>query len=74
MNSSVVFHQSDFRGLTFKCETVVNGSCVCAYPSSTPATCTLSGDDVLAYLDIGSISYGKWAAILISINIIYRVA
>ncbi|KAJ6488902.1 P-loop containing nucleoside triphosphate hydrolase protein, partial [Mycena sanguinolenta] len=64
---------SDLRGLTFSCEQV-NGSCVCAYPSSTPDTCTVSGQDVLDYLEIGSISYGKWAAILISITIIFRIA
>ncbi|KAF8877438.1 P-loop containing nucleoside triphosphate hydrolase protein [Infundibulicybe gibba] len=65
---------SDFRGLTFKCNTIINGACACAYPTSTPETCTVSGADVLKYLDIGSISYGKWAAILFSINIIYRIA
>ncbi|KAJ7742944.1 P-loop containing nucleoside triphosphate hydrolase protein [Mycena maculata] len=64
---------SDLRGLTFKCVTSVNGSCVCAYPSSTPETCTVSGVDVLDYLDIGHISYGKWAAILITITLIYRI-
>ncbi|KAF8956621.1 P-loop containing nucleoside triphosphate hydrolase protein [Flammula alnicola] len=65
---------SDLRGITFACATRANGECVCAYPSSTPATCTVSGADVLNYLDIGSISYGKWASILISILIIYRIA
>ncbi|KAJ7455553.1 P-loop containing nucleoside triphosphate hydrolase protein [Mycena latifolia] len=65
---------SDFRGLSFKCVTVVNGSCVCAYPSSTPETCTVSGADVLNYLDIGYISYGKWATIVIAITLIYRIA
>ncbi|KAJ6488885.1 P-loop containing nucleoside triphosphate hydrolase protein [Mycena sanguinolenta] len=64
---------SDLRGLTFTCEQI-NGSCVCAYPSSTPDTCTVSGQDVLDYLEIGSISYGKWAAILLSITIIFRIA
>ncbi|KDR73313.1 hypothetical protein GALMADRAFT_251927 [Galerina marginata CBS 339.88] len=64
---------SDFRGLNFTCNTIVNGKCLCAYPSSTPATCTVSGNDVLNYLDIGSISYGKWAAILVSIVVIYRI-
>jgi len=64
---------SDLRGLTFECVTLVNGSCACAYPSSTPETCTVSGADVLGYLDIGSISYGKWAAILIAITVIYRI-
>ncbi|KAF8178722.1 P-loop containing nucleoside triphosphate hydrolase protein [Pholiota molesta] len=49
------------------------GQCVCAYPSSTPETCTVSGEDVLAYLGIGEISYGKWAGILLSIVIIYRI-
>jgi hypothetical protein len=53
---------------------MVNGSCVCAYPSSTPDTCTVSGDDVLRYLEIRSISYGKWIAILIAITLIYRIA
>ncbi|KAJ6617160.1 hypothetical protein B0H10DRAFT_2218798 [Mycena sp. CBHHK59/15] len=38
-----------------------------------PETCTVSGD-VLAYLDIGYISYGKWAAILIGITLVYRIA
>ncbi|KAF8071585.1 P-loop containing nucleoside triphosphate hydrolase protein [Lyophyllum atratum] len=64
---------SDLRGLTFQCERLASGSCVCAYPSSTPGTCTVSGEDVLAYLGIGSISYGKWAAILVSIFIIFRI-
>jgi len=65
---------SDLRGLTFKCVTVVNGTCACAYPSSTPETCTVSGADILNYLDVGSISYGKWAAILVAITVIYRIA
>ncbi|KAJ6600331.1 P-loop containing nucleoside triphosphate hydrolase protein [Mycena vulgaris] len=65
---------SDFRGLSFKCVTLVDGACVCAYPSSTPETCTVSGADVLDYLDIGTIPYGGWAAIVISITIIYRIA
>ncbi|KAF5367203.1 hypothetical protein D9758_003922 [Tetrapyrgos nigripes] len=60
---------SDLRGLTFQC---IN-DCNCAYPSSTPDTCTVSGDDVLSYLDINSIEYGQWIGILISINIIYRL-
>lgn len=64
---------SDLRGLVFQCATV-DGVCACAYPSSTPKTCTVSGEDVLSYLEIGGISYGKWVAILISINIIYRIA
>ncbi|KAF7373722.1 ABC transporter domain-containing protein [Mycena sanguinolenta] len=59
---------SDLRGLTFSC----NDDCVCAYPSSTPETCTVSGTDVLSYLDIGDIGYGKWAAILVGIFVIYR--
>ncbi|KAJ7477969.1 P-loop containing nucleoside triphosphate hydrolase protein [Mycena galericulata] len=64
---------SDFRGLTFKCITNLNGSCVCAYPSSTPETCTVSGADVLEYLEIGDISYGKWAAVVVGIILIYRI-
>ncbi|KAJ7806621.1 P-loop containing nucleoside triphosphate hydrolase protein [Mycena leptocephala] len=65
---------SDLRGLTFQCGTLVNGSCVCAYPSSTPETCTISGADILGYLEIGDISYGKWAVIIIGITILYRTA
>ncbi|PFH45697.1 hypothetical protein AMATHDRAFT_77954 [Amanita thiersii Skay4041] len=65
---------SDFRGLTFNCDTIVNGSCVCAYPSSTPSSCTVSGNDVVAYLDISTISYGKWTGIMISIIVLYRIA
>jgi ABC-type multidrug transport system permease subunit len=65
---------SDLRGTTFTCDTIANNQCVCAYPSSTPEACTLSGADVLNYLDIGSISYGKWSAIVIGITIIYRIA
>ncbi|KAJ7500865.1 P-loop containing nucleoside triphosphate hydrolase protein [Mycena galericulata] len=64
---------SDFRGLTFKCVTILNGSCVCAYPSSTPETCTVSGADVLDYLEIGDISYRKWAAVVVGIILIYRI-
>ncbi|KAJ8082345.1 hypothetical protein PM082_008200 [Marasmius tenuissimus] len=60
---------SDLRGLTFQC----SNACECAYPSSTPITCTVSGDDVLNYLEIREISYGKWIAILVSINLIYRI-
>ncbi|KAJ7930944.1 P-loop containing nucleoside triphosphate hydrolase protein [Mycena leptocephala] len=56
---------SDLRGRSFN---------FCAYPSSTPDTCTVSGDDVLRYLEIRSISYGKWIAILIAITLIYRIA
>ncbi|KAF9460328.1 P-loop containing nucleoside triphosphate hydrolase protein [Collybia nuda] len=65
---------SDLRGITFRCDTIAEGVCTCAYPSSTPETCTVSGGDILAYLDIGSVSYGKWAAILVCINILYRIA
>ncbi|KAJ7020819.1 ABC-2 type transporter-domain-containing protein [Mycena alexandri] len=65
---------SDLRGLAFKCVTVVNGTCTCAYPSSTPETCTVSGADILNYLDVGNISYGKWAAILLATTLIYRIA
>lgn len=64
---------SDFRGLVFPCNNIVNGACACAYPTSTPEACTISGEDVLSYLEIGGISYGKWVAILVSINIIYRI-
>ncbi|KIJ49523.1 hypothetical protein M422DRAFT_27888 [Sphaerobolus stellatus SS14] len=64
---------SDLRGLTFKCNTIVHGMCNCAYPTSTPETCTVSGDDILSYLEIDSISYGKWSAILVCIFIIYRI-
>ena len=67
-------HQSDLKGVNFSCRTQVSGECVCAYPTSTPATCTVSGQDVLTYLDIGSVSYGKWATIIIGITIIYRIA
>jgi len=69
-----IISKSDLRGLTFNCNTLVNGECVCAYPSSTPATCTVSGADVLDYLEIGSISLGKWSAIMVCITIIYRIA
>ncbi|KAJ3510930.1 hypothetical protein NLJ89_g4395 [Agrocybe chaxingu] len=65
---------SDLRGLTFKCSTIVNDQCICAYPTSTPASCTVSGADVLDYLDIGGISYGRWAAILTCVTVIYRIA
>ncbi|KAJ7485788.1 P-loop containing nucleoside triphosphate hydrolase protein [Mycena latifolia] len=65
---------SDFRGLSFECGTIVNGTCICAYPSSTPETCTVSGADVLEYLEIGDISYGAWATIVVAITLIYRIA
>ncbi|KAG6901786.1 hypothetical protein C0995_007889 [Termitomyces sp. Mi166 len=64
---------SDLRGLVFQCQTQSNGSCICAYPSSTSASCTISGEDVLSYLEIGSISYGRWAVILVSIFLIFRI-
>ncbi|KAF7300165.1 ABC transporter domain-containing protein [Mycena kentingensis (nom. inval.)] len=60
---------SDLRGITFRCA----DACTCAYPSSTPESCTLAGTDVLAYLDVGGIDYGAWAAIMIAITILYRV-
>ncbi|THU99958.1 P-loop containing nucleoside triphosphate hydrolase protein [Dendrothele bispora CBS 962.96] len=61
---------SDLRGLTFRC---VN-DCTCAYPSSAPPeSCMVSGDDVLKYLDIRSIKYAEWIAVLVGINVIYRV-
>ncbi|KAK0468291.1 P-loop containing nucleoside triphosphate hydrolase protein [Desarmillaria tabescens] len=65
---------SDLRGLTFQCEKASDGSCSCAYPSSTPDSCTVSGDDVLEYLDIRGISYGSWVGIMVSIIVIYRIA
>ncbi|KAJ7302488.1 hypothetical protein DFH08DRAFT_977762 [Mycena albidolilacea] len=60
---------SDLRGLTFTCPP----STVCAYPSSTPETCTVSGADVLDNLHIGCISHGAWAGIVIGITLIYRI-
>lgn len=60
--------------MKFTCDTIVNGACACAYPSSTPETCTVSGEDVLRYLEIGGIDYGKWCAIMICIGVIYRIA
>ncbi|EAU87223.1 hypothetical protein CC1G_10502 [Coprinopsis cinerea okayama7 len=66
---------SDLRGLTFTCDTLVNGTCACAYPTSAPPeACTVSGEDVLRYLEIGHISYSKWAGIIISIIAIFRIA
>ncbi|SJL01923.1 related to ATP-binding cassette protein (ABC) transporter [Armillaria ostoyae] len=65
---------SDLRGLTFQCEKTSSGSCTCAYPSSTPDSCTVSGDDVLDYLDIRGISYASWVGIMVSIIVIYRIA
>ncbi|KNZ80152.1 ABC transporter G family member 11 [Termitomyces sp. J132] len=62
-----------FRGLVFQCQRQSDGSCACAYPSSAPASCTVSGEDVLSYLEIEGISYGKWSAILISIFLIFRI-
>ncbi|KAH9476836.1 ABC transporter G family member 11 [Psilocybe cubensis] len=64
---------SDLRGLSFTCDTIINGTCACSYPSSTPDTCTVSGQDVLNYLDIGNIESKHWIGILISIVIIYRL-
>lgn len=63
---------SDLRGLVFQCTKVAEG-CSCAYPSSTPDTCSVAGVDVLSYLEIGSISCGKWSAILTCIFVIYRI-
>ncbi|KAF9269354.1 P-loop containing nucleoside triphosphate hydrolase protein [Marasmius fiardii PR-910] len=60
---------SDLRGMTFKCS---NG-CECAYPSSTASLCTVSGDDVLRYLEIRDITYGKWIGIMVGINLVYRI-
>ncbi|EEB93280.1 hypothetical protein MPER_08088, partial [Moniliophthora perniciosa FA553] len=61
---------SDLRGLIFRC----TDACRCAYPSSLPAdACAVSGDDVLRYLDIRDIGYGKWVAVILGINVIYRI-
>ncbi|KAG7094840.1 hypothetical protein E1B28_005649 [Marasmius oreades] len=60
---------SDLRGLVFQC----SNACQCAYPSSTPATCTVSGDDVLEYLEIRDIKYGKWIGVMVGINVVYRI-
>jgi len=65
---------SDLRGLSFNCVTMVNGTCACAYPSSIPDQCQVLGTDVLNYLDMNNVSYGTWCAIMISINVIYRIA
>ncbi|KAJ3098713.1 hypothetical protein HDU97_003772 [Phlyctochytrium planicorne] len=65
---------NDLRGLTFSCGTNAKGACQCAYPSSLgPDSCTVSGEDVLQYLDIHWIKFGHWSAILISIIVIYRI-
>ncbi|KAG7449288.1 P-loop containing nucleoside triphosphate hydrolase protein [Guyanagaster necrorhizus] len=63
---------SDLRGLTFQCERTSDGSCTCAYPSTS--SCTVSGDDVLDYLDIRGISYASWVGIMVSIIVLYRIA
>uniref|UniRef100_A0A0W0F6N2 ABC transporter domain-containing protein n=1 Tax=Moniliophthora roreri TaxID=221103 RepID=A0A0W0F6N2_MONRR len=61
---------SDLRGLIFRC----TDACQCAYPSSLPAdACAVSGDDVLHYLDIRNVGYGKWVAVVLGINLIYRI-
>jgi len=65
---------SDFRGLTFDCVNVVNGTCECAYPSSIADQCKILGSDVINTLDMRNVSFGEWCAILISMNIIYRIA
>lgn len=66
--------QSDLSGLTFQCQAAPSGeSCICAYPSSTPSSCTVSGEDILSYLEIEGTSYGKWAAIMVGIFFIYRI-
>lgn len=59
---------SDLRGLNFSCEP--SG---CPYPSSVGPG-MVSGYDVLSSLDIGGISYGTYAGILVAILVIYRVA
>ncbi|KAF4610157.1 hypothetical protein D9613_010239 [Agrocybe pediades] len=64
---------SDFKGLSFSCTKLGKKQCSCAYPSSTPDSCTVSGQDVLNYLDIGGISYAKWTGILVSIAVIFRI-
>ncbi|KAJ3186130.1 hypothetical protein HK101_009721 [Irineochytrium annulatum] len=66
---------SDLKGVNFSCAKVdgAPNGCACAYPSSTPETCTVSGSDVLSYLDIGNVSMSHWSIILIAIIVIYRI-
>ncbi|KAJ3295413.1 hypothetical protein HDU76_006838, partial [Blyttiomyces sp. JEL0837] len=66
---------TDMTGINFACAPNPNSTygCQCAYPSSTPDKCTVSGSDVLSYLDINNISYAKWVSILVGIILIYRV-
>ncbi|KAL7415076.1 P-loop containing nucleoside triphosphate hydrolase protein [Mrakia frigida] len=59
---------SDLDGLTFDCS-----DAACPYPSTLGGN-LLSGRDVLVYLEIADVSYGKWVGILISIIVIYRIA
>jgi len=55
--SSLLFFSStaDLDGLTFDC-----GDSTCPYPSSLGGN-LLAGRDVLVYLEIADVSYGKWS-------------
>ncbi|KAG8885259.1 hypothetical protein FRB97_001705 [Tulasnella sp. 331] len=66
---------NDLKGLSFACDKVADGSCVCSYPSSliSQGKCELLGDDVLNALGIGGISFGLYIGILLIITIVFRL-
>ncbi|KAH8922218.1 P-loop containing nucleoside triphosphate hydrolase protein [Atractiella rhizophila] len=67
--------KSDFTGVKFSCQTLLDGSCHCSVPSSlTPGECALMGEDVLKDLDIDGISVGLYGSIMVIIAVVYRVA
>lgn len=71
-----VLVKNDFKGLIFNCAgSVAEGNCNCSYPSSLikEGICAVKGEDVLEALDLGGISTGLYAGILVVIVVVYRV-
>lgn len=64
---------NEFRNTIWPCETLANGACSCAFPSSLTNQCALKGEDVLDFLGYGGISWGLWFGILVLIALAYRL-
>jgi ABC-type multidrug transport system permease subunit len=65
---------NELTGLTFTCARTVANTCSCLVPSSTPSTCTFSGNDVLAYYEHTDVKYWVWFLALVGILVVFKFA
>lgn len=63
-------------GLKFECAPFPNSisGCACMVPPANASDCSYTGEDVLKYFEHDDVRYGVWAAILIAILIVFKLA